>query len=139
MAIKPQLKVTVKGPLKHPKTNLRKGVAEGLAIIGDSMVKDVKRQLYPNHGVDTGRLKSKITWRKDDKFKKQRIVIDSSKGHPSKNVPYTRWVEEGGRHPRWGPMTRFRGYHMFRKTATKFGQQKRVEKMMLVGVSKKMN
>jgi len=89
--------------------------------------------------VDTGRLKSKITWRKDDKFKKQRIVIDSSKGHPSKNVPYTRWIEEGGRHPRWGTMTRFRGYHMFRKTATKFGQQKRVEKMMLVGVSKKMN
>tara|TARA_R110002020_G_C15841837_1_gene735232 strand:+ start:156 stop:575 length:420 start_codon:yes stop_codon:yes gene_type:complete len=139
MTTKMSLKVTVQGPLKHPKTNLRKGVAEGLAVIGDAMVKDVKRQLYQGHGEDTGHLKSKIQWRKDDKFKKQRIVVDSSKDHPKRNVPYTRWVEEGGRHPRWGTPTRFRGYHMFRKTATKFGQQKRVEKMMLVGIRKKMN
>jgi hypothetical protein len=139
MAIKPQLKVTIKGPLKHPKTNLRKGVAEGLAIVGDSMVKDVKRQLYPGHGYLTGYLKDHIAWRKDDKFKKQRIVVDSSKHRRTRNVPYTRWVEEGGRHPRWGTPTRFRGYHMFRNTATKFGRQKRVEKMMLVGISKKMN
>lgn len=139
MTTKPALKVTIKGPLKHPKTNLRKGVAEGLAMVGDSMVKDVQRQLRPGHGEDTGYLKDHITWRKDDKFKKQRIVVDSSKYRRTRNVPYTRWVEEGGRHPRWGTPTRFRGYHMFRRTATKFGQQKRVEKMMLVGISKKMN
>mgnify|MGYP003117442962 FL=1 len=138
MATKPSLKVTLDGPLANNPKNTKKGVKAAMKKAGDSMVKDVQRQLYPNHGYLTGRLRKSVTWRESKFFKngKSELIVDTSRGHPNQNVPYTRWIEEGGRHPRWGTMTRFRGYHMFRNTMTKFGKQKRIANIVGVGIVK---
>ena len=126
MATKPALKVTISGPIKNPKKALKKGRDEVLKSVGKAMVEDVQKQLYPSHG-------------RTFKNNKAELVVDTSRGTPNRNVPYTRWIEEGGRHPRWGTMTRFRGYHMFRKTATKFGKQKRVDGIVMRGMVGKLN
>ena len=141
MATKPALKVTISGPIKNPKKALKKGRDEVLKSVGKAMVEDVQKQLYPSHGYLTGRLRRSVIWRKGRTFKnnKAELVVDTSRGTPNKNVPYTRWIEESGRHPRWGTMTRFRGYHMFRKTATKFVKQKRVDGIVMRGMVGKLN
>jgi len=134
----PTLKVTLDGPLKDNPKNTKKGTRAAMKKTGDAMVKDVQRQLYPNHGYITGNLRKSVTWRESKFFKngKSEVIIDTSRGHPSQNVPYTRWIEEGGRHPRWGTMTSFKGYHMFRKTMSKFSKQKKIAKILGVGIVK---
>ena len=75
------------------------------------MVKDVQRQLYPNHGYITGNLRKSVTWRESKFFKngKSELIVDTSRGHPSQNVPYTRWIEEGGTTSTLGHDDQFQG------------------------------
>ena len=148
MPTAPALKVKITGPIKNHKKTIKKGVNKILTEVGDAMVGDVRKQLYKpasfprrRHGLVSGKLRSSVTWRKGRKFRNGRaeLVVDTSKGHPGRNVPYTRWIEEGGRHPRWGTMTSFRGYSMFRRTATKFEKQKRVHSILMRGMVKELN
>ena len=140
MPTKPAIKVKISGPIKDHKKSLKKGRDEVLKAVGEAMVKDIRRQLYRGHGYDSGHLHDHVMWRKGRVFKNNRaeLTVDTSRNTPNRNVPYTRWIEQGGRHPRWGTMTRFRGYHMFRKTATKFGKQTRVDGIVMRGMVKEL-
>ena len=122
----PHVKVHMRGPLfKDTRGNLNRGVKTGLQKLGKEMVDDVKSQLYPGHGKVTGFLRRSVTSRVASKWDDPTLIIDTSKGHPGKNVIYTGWIERGRRG------TRFRGYHMFRNTARKFKKSGRVSKWVL--------
>tara|TARA_R110000744_G_scaffold72590_1_gene145627 strand:+ start:1210 stop:1641 length:432 start_codon:yes stop_codon:yes gene_type:complete len=136
------VKVTLKGPLstkKKANDGLKRGVKTALREVGKEMQEDVRSQLYRGHGYKTGHLRKRVMWHITDEWKKPELIMDTGAFKKNANVEYAYWIENGGRHPRWGSPTRFKGYHMFRNTMQKFTKNKRIEKAYDAGLKKELN
>ena len=89
---------------------IKDGVAEG--------ERDIKLQLYPGHGQDTGRYKGSVH---GEMVKSLHGVVRSS-GQSGKPVIYEMWLE--GVSSR-NQTTRFKGYAMYRNTFQRLGTKVR--------------
>ena len=104
--------ITKTGPLFAPNVTqeVKSAVRHGLFTIAEEITADVVEQLYPGHGRITGRLRGSIGARQFSD-----LGYEVRSGAISGDVvPYTYWIETGQRR---GSQTRFRGYHMFQRTA----------------------
>ena len=104
--------ITKTGPLFAPNVTqeVKNAVRHGLFTIAEEITADVVEQLYPGHGRITGRLRGSIGARQFSD-----LGYEVRSGAISGDVvPYTYWIETGQRR---GSQTRFRGYHMFQRTA----------------------
>lgn len=91
---------------------LQRGLVQGLNEGIDTITKigesEVKKQLYPGHGFQTGRLREAVA---GDLIEDLRGVVDAGQHVEGRNVVYADWIE--GISPR-NRTTRFKGYRMFR-------------------------
>jgi hypothetical protein len=104
--------ITKTGPIFAPNVSqeVKSAVRQGLFDIAVEITGDVQEQLYAGHGWVTGRLRGSIGARQFSD-----LGYEVRSGAISGDVvPYTYWIETGQRR---GSQTRFRGYHMFERTA----------------------
>ena len=104
--------ITKTGPIFAPNVTqeVKSAVRQGLFTIAEEITADVVEQLYPGHGRVTGRLRGSIGARQFSDLGYE-VRSGAITGEP---VVYAAWVETGKRR---GSQTRFRGYHMFERTA----------------------
>jgi len=104
--------ITKTGPIFAPNVSqeVKSAVRQGLFDIAAEITGDVQEQLYAGHGWVTGRLRGSIGARQ---FSDLGYEVRSG-AITGDVVPYTYWIETGRRR---GSQTRFRGYHMFQRTA----------------------
>ena len=118
--------ITKTGPLFAPNVTqeVKSAVRQGLFDIAAEITGDVQEQLYAGHGWVTGRLRGSIGARQ---FSDLGYEVRSG-AITGDVVPYTYWIETGKRR---GSQTRFRGYHMFERTAKSWkGNRARIEHLM---------
>tara|TARA_X000000368_G_scaffold195792_1_gene154538 strand:- start:24 stop:482 length:459 start_codon:yes stop_codon:yes gene_type:complete len=105
------VKIETKGPLfKATKKSFERGVSVGLSEIGANGMALVLSQLSKGHGVRSGNLKAAVRYYPEGD---DTVIIDVNERFNGKDINYADWIESGGKHPRWGTMSRFRGYQMF--------------------------
>lgn len=113
--------ITIKqtGPLFAPNVSrqVKAAAREGLFDIASEIVGDVQEQLYAGHGWVTGRLRGSIGARQFSDLGYE-VRSGAITGQP---VVYAAWVETG---QRGGVQTRFRGYHMFERTAAAWNNKR---------------
>lgn len=104
--------ITKTGPIFAPNVTqeVKSAVRHGLFDIAVEITGDVQEQLYAGHGWVTGRLRGSIGARQFSDLGYE-VRSGAITGEP---VVYAAWVETGKRR---GSQTRFRGYHMFERTA----------------------
>lgn len=93
----------------------KKTMREGLAAIVLHGEGDVKRQLYPGHGLITGALRESVGGHVVSDTTGQ---IDAGQISQGRNIGYAAFIE--GVSPK-NRTTRFKGYHMFENTAGRLG------------------
>ena len=108
----PGITISKTGPLLAPDVSetLERGIRSGLFDVAAEIVGTVQEQLYAGHGWVTGRLRGSIGARQFSDLGYE-VTSGAITGQP---VVYAYWVETGQRR---GSQTRFRGYHMFERTA----------------------
>ena len=118
--------ITKTGPIFAPNVSkaVKTAVRQGLFDIADEITADVQEQLYPGHGWLTGILRGSIVARQFSDLGYE-VRSGAITGEP---VVYAAWVETGKRR---GAQTRFRGYHMFERTADAWNNNRtRIEHLM---------
>jgi hypothetical protein len=118
--------ITKTGPIFSPNVSkaVKTAVGHGLFDIAVEITGDVQEQLYPGHGWVTGRLRGSIGARQFSDLGYE-VRSGAITGEP---VVYAAWVETGRRR---GSQTRFRGYHMFERTADAWNNKRtRIEHLM---------
>ena len=122
----PGITISKTGPLLAPAVSetLKRGIRSGLFDVASEMVGTVQEQLYAGHGWVTGRLRGSIGARQFSDLGYE-VTSGAITGQP---VVYAYWVETGQRR---GSQTRFRGHHMFERTADKWNNNgSRIETIM---------
>ena len=104
--------ITKTGPLldANVSSTLKRGIRAGVFEVGVAIAATVQEPLVPGHGRVTGNLRGSITARQFSDLGYE-VRSGAITGEP---VVYAAWVETGKRR---GSQTRFRGYHMFERTA----------------------
>ena len=104
--------ITKTGPLldANVSATLKRGIRAGIFDVATEVTGTVQEQLYAGHGWVTGRLRGSIGARQFSDLGYE-VRSGAITGEP---VVYAAWVETGKRR---GSQTRFRGYHMFERTA----------------------
>ena len=118
--------ITKTGPIFAPNVSkvVKTAVRQGLFDIADEITADVQEQLYPGHGWLNGILRGSIVARQFSDLGYE-VRSGAITGEP---VVYAAWVETGKRR---GAQTRFRGYHMFERTADAWNNKRtRTEHLM---------
>lgn len=118
--------ITKSGPIFAPNVSqeIKNAVRHGMFDVAAEITADVVEQLYPGHGRITGRLRGSIGARQ---FSDLGYEVRSG-AITGDVVPYAYWIETGKRR---GSQTRFRGYHMFERTAKSWkGNRARIEHLM---------
>ena len=118
--------ITKTGPIFAPNVSkvVKTAVRQGLFDIADEITADVQEQLYPGHGWLNGILRGSIVARQFSDLGYE-VRSGAIAGEP---VVYAAWVETGKRR---GSQTRFRGYHMFERTADAWNNKRtRIEHLM---------
>ena len=118
--------ITKTGPIFAPNVSkaVKTAVRQGLFDIADEITADVQEQLYPGHGWLNGILRGSIVARQFSDLGYE-VRSGAITGEP---VVYAAWVETGKRR---GAQTRFRGYHMFERTADAWNNKRtRIEHLM---------
>ena len=118
--------ITKTGPIFAPNVSkaVKTAVRQGLFDIADEITADVQEQLYPGHGWLNGILRGSIVARQFSDLGYE-VRSGAITGEP---VVYAAWVETGKRR---GSQTRFRGYHMFERTADAWNNKRtRIEHLM---------
>ena len=127
--------ITKTGPLLAPDVSetLKRGIRSGLFDVAAEIVGTVQEQLYAGHGWVTGRLRGSIGARQ---FSDLGYEVRSG-AITGDVVPYTYWIETGKRR---GSQTRFRGYHMFKRTAEKWDNRRsRIDTIMAAHIKKALS
>ena len=122
----PGITISKTGPLLAPDVSetLKRGIRSGLFDVAAEIVGTVQEQLYAGHGWVTGRLRGSIGARQFSDLGYE-VTSGAITGQP---VVYAYWVETGQRR---GSQTRFRGHHMFKRTADKWNNNgSRIETIM---------
>ena len=118
--------ITKTGPIFAPNVSkaVKTAVRHGLFDIAVEITADVQEQLYAGHGWVTGRLRGSIGARQFSDLGYE-VRSGAITGEP---VVYAAWVETGKRR---GAQTRFRGYHMFERTADAWNNKRtRIKHLM---------
>ena len=118
--------ITKTGPIFAPNVSkaVKTAVRQGLFDIAVEITGDVQEQLYAGHGWVTGRLRGSIGARQFSDLGYE-VRSGAITGEP---VVYAAWVETGKRR---GAQTRFRGYHMFERTADAWNNKRtRIKHLM---------
>ena len=118
--------ITKTGPLldANVSSTLKRGIRAGIFDVASEVVGTVQEQLYGGHGWVTGRLRGSIGARQFSDLGYE-VRSGAITGEP---LVYAYWVETGKRR---GSQTRFRGYHMFERTADAWNNKRtRIEYLM---------